>query len=106
MFLVVSANLGGLLQNVLVKCTFILMTTRAASDADLETFRDFLIRYNKVTEQCFGSCVNDFTVRSVTKKEEKCSLNCLNKFLKMTQRLSLRLQTSKNAKPPKRQLLQ
>ncbi|KAJ1366386.1 hypothetical protein KIN20_027028 [Parelaphostrongylus tenuis] len=68
------------------------MTTRAASDTDLETFRDFLIQYNKVTEQCFGSCVNDFTVRSVTKKEEKCSLNCLDKFLKMTQRLSFRFQ--------------
>ncbi|KAJ1370483.1 hypothetical protein KIN20_032211 [Parelaphostrongylus tenuis] len=68
------------------------MATPAATDTDLKTFRDFLMQYNNVTEQCFGACVNDLTARSITEKEEKCSINCLDKYLKMTQRVSLRFQ--------------
>ncbi|CAI4231007.1 unnamed protein product [Auanema sp. JU1783] len=62
------------------------------TDTDLKTFRDFLMQYNNVTEQCFGACVNDMTSRTVSEKEEKCSTNCLDKYLKMTQRVSLRFQ--------------
>ncbi|GMT32731.1 hypothetical protein PFISCL1PPCAC_24028 [Pristionchus fissidentatus] len=61
-------------------------------DTDLKTFRDFLMQYNIVTEQCFGACVNDMTTRTVSEKEEKCSTFCLDKYLKMTQRMSLRFQ--------------
>ncbi|MFH4977000.1 hypothetical protein AB6A40_003709 [Gnathostoma spinigerum] len=61
-----------------------------ATDTDLQTFRDFLIQYNNVTELCFNHCVTDMTTRVVSEKEEKCTANCLDKFLKMTQRLSLR----------------
>ncbi|VDN02088.1 unnamed protein product [Thelazia callipaeda] len=57
---------------------------------DLKTFRDFLAQYNVVAEQCFISCVTDFTKRTVSNTEEQCSVNCLDKFLKMTQRVSLR----------------
>ncbi|RCN50101.1 Tim10/DDP family zinc finger [Ancylostoma caninum] len=64
----------------------------ATTDTDLKTFRDFLMQYNNVTEQCFGACINDMTSRTVSEKEEKCSLNCLDKYLKMTQRVSLRFQ--------------
>ncbi|KHJ95337.1 Tim10/DDP family zinc finger [Oesophagostomum dentatum] len=63
-----------------------------ATETDLKTFRDFLMQYNNVTEKCFGSCVNDMTTRTVSEKEERCCLNCLDKFLKMTQRVSLRFQ--------------
>ncbi|CAD6194089.1 unnamed protein product [Caenorhabditis auriculariae] len=61
-------------------------------DANIQTFRDFLVQYNNVAEQCFNSCVNDFTSRTVSDKEEKCSSNCLDKYLKMTQRVSMRFQ--------------
>ncbi|KHN73517.1 Mitochondrial import inner membrane translocase subunit Tim9 [Toxocara canis] len=63
-----------------------------ATETDLKTFRDFLIQYNSVTEQCFAQCITDMTTRSVSEREEKCCSNCLDKFLKMTQRLSLRFQ--------------
>uniref|UniRef100_A0A0N5AWT9 Mitochondrial import inner membrane translocase subunit n=1 Tax=Syphacia muris TaxID=451379 RepID=A0A0N5AWT9_9BILA len=64
----------------------------AATETDLKTFKDFLMQYNSVTEQCFGHCITDMTTRSVSDKEEKCASNCLDKFLKMTQRLALRFQ--------------
>ncbi|VDM53773.1 unnamed protein product [Angiostrongylus costaricensis] len=67
------------------------MAAPNAGDKDLKAFRDFLTQYNTVTEQCFGACVNDLTARL---KEEKCSINCLDKYLKMTQRVSLRFQVS------------
>ncbi|KAK0404212.1 hypothetical protein QR680_017342 [Steinernema hermaphroditum] len=62
------------------------------TETNLKTFRDFLMQYNLLTEQCFTACVNDMTTRVVSEKEEKCSTNCLDKYLKMTQRLSLRFQ--------------
>lgn len=68
--------------------------------------------YNKLSEMCFTDCVRDFTSRDVkdsevsTKKlsshkislnffsivQEKCSLNCMEKYLKMNQRVSQRFQ--------------
>ncbi|KAI6191804.1 DNA-directed RNA polymerase III subunit RPC3 [Aphelenchoides bicaudatus] len=62
------------------------------SETDLKTFRDFLMQYNSVTEQCFTACVHDLSKREVSDKEERCAKNCLDKFLKMTQRLSMRFQ--------------
>jgi import inner membrane translocase subunit TIM9 len=65
---------------------------QGTTESDMGTFREFLKQYNSVTEKCFGACVRDFTSRSVSDKEEKCSKNCLEKFLKMNQRVSLRFQ--------------
>uniref|UniRef100_A0A914W1F3 Uncharacterized protein n=1 Tax=Plectus sambesii TaxID=2011161 RepID=A0A914W1F3_9BILA len=45
-----------------------------------------------VTELCFKACVRDFTSRTIEDKEEKCNNNCLDKFLKMSQRMGLRFQ--------------
>ena len=39
--------------------------TQQQMDDNLKTFRDFLMQYNTVTEQCFGACVNGFTTRLV-----------------------------------------
>lgn len=63
-----------------------------SSENDMRTFRDFLLQYNEVTEQCFNACVTDFSSRAVKDTESKCSKNCLDKYLKMTQRLSTRFQ--------------
>ncbi|PAV55753.1 hypothetical protein WR25_03813 [Diploscapter pachys] len=49
-------------------------------DQNMQTFREFLMQYNNVTE------------RTVSEKEERCSSNCLDKYLKMTQRVSMRFQ--------------
>uniref|UniRef100_A0A669EBX4 Mitochondrial import inner membrane translocase subunit n=2 Tax=Oreochromis TaxID=8139 RepID=A0A669EBX4_ORENI len=56
------------------------------------TFKEFLGTYNKVTENCFMDCVRDFTTRDVKPEESSCSESCLQKYLKMTQRISMRFQ--------------
>ncbi|KAL1510054.1 hypothetical protein ABEB36_004710 [Hypothenemus hampei] len=58
----------------------------------IKTFKDFLISYNKLTEMCFLDCVTDFTSRNIKHTEDKCSLNCMEKFLKVNQRISQRFQ--------------
>ncbi|XP_055914622.1 mitochondrial import inner membrane translocase subunit Tim9 [Eupeodes corollae] len=58
----------------------------------MKTFQDFLLSYNKLSELCFVDCIRDFTARTVKPDEEKCSLNCMEKYLKMNQRISQRFQ--------------
>uniref|UniRef100_A0A9J7ZZS4 Mitochondrial import inner membrane translocase subunit n=1 Tax=Cyprinus carpio carpio TaxID=630221 RepID=A0A9J7ZZS4_CYPCA len=55
-------------------------------------FKEFLGTYNKLTENCFMDCVKDFTTREVKPEETSCSESCLQKYLKMTQRISMRFQ--------------
>ncbi|CAB0018339.1 unnamed protein product [Nesidiocoris tenuis] len=62
------------------------------SDEGIFRFKDFLSSYNKLSELCFMDCVTDFTTRQVKAAEEKCALNCTEKFLKMNQRISQRFQ--------------
>lgn len=87
---------------------YFLKMAAETTETDIKTFRDFLMQYNSVTEQCFIACVQDLTNRfvfftcipieimlirrTVSEKEERCAKNCLDKFLKMTQRLSMRFQ--------------
>ncbi|CDW53628.1 Aminotran 1 2 and zf-Tim10 DDP domain containing protein [Trichuris trichiura] len=61
-------------------------------ETDVKTFKEFLQQYNRVSESCFVDCVHDFTTRTVSKREEQCALNCMEKYLKMTQRISQRFQ--------------
>ncbi|XP_011689678.1 PREDICTED: mitochondrial import inner membrane translocase subunit Tim9 [Wasmannia auropunctata] len=71
------------------------MAMQVPSDVDadqIKSFRDFLTSYNKLSEICFVDCVTDFTTREVRPKEEKCALNCMEKYLKMNQRVSQRFQ--------------
>uniref|UniRef100_A0AAF5Q6I3 Mitochondrial import inner membrane translocase subunit n=1 Tax=Wuchereria bancrofti TaxID=6293 RepID=A0AAF5Q6I3_WUCBA len=42
-----------------------------STETDLKTFKDFLTQYNAVAEQCFTSCITDFTTRNDGKKSEK-----------------------------------
>ncbi|KAF6036890.1 TIMM9 [Bugula neritina] len=62
----------------------------AAPEDMVKQFREFLLTYNKVTEMCFESCVHDFKTRKVADKEIGCTKYCMDKYLKMTQRISLR----------------
>ena len=55
-------------------------------------FKEFLQLFNKISEQCFADCVNDFTSRKVSNEESTCSISCLTKYLQSTQRISRRFQ--------------
>lgn len=58
----------------------------------ISQFKEFLQSYNRVSEQCFADCINDFTSRNVSTSETNCSIKCLTKYLQSTQRISLRFQ--------------
>lgn len=63
------------------------------ADAEqVKSFRDFLMSYNKLSELCFNDCIWDFTSRTVKAQEDRCALNCMEKYLKMNQRISQRFQ--------------
>uniref|UniRef100_A0A8C8B4Q2 Mitochondrial import inner membrane translocase subunit n=1 Tax=Otus sunia TaxID=257818 RepID=A0A8C8B4Q2_9STRI len=55
-------------------------------------FKKFLGTYNKLTESCFLNCTKDLTSREVKPEEMTCSDHCLQKYLEMTQRNSMRFQ--------------
>jgi len=60
--------------------------------SQLQTFREFLSNYNKVSERCFRSCMWDFTSRNILAKEDRCANACVEKYLKANQRVSQRFQ--------------
>ena len=62
------------------------------TESTVKQFKEFLSQYNRLTEMCFIDCAKDFTTRNVLKAENNCALNCLEKYLKMTQRISQRFQ--------------
>lgn len=47
--------------------------------------------------RCFDDCVNDFTSKSVSVKEEACVTRCVDKFLKSSERLGTRFQEQNQA---------
>ncbi|KAF7314229.1 zf-Tim10-DDP domain-containing protein [Mycena kentingensis (nom. inval.)] len=53
-------------------------------------FQSFLTMYGKLVERCFNTCVNDFTSKSLSSKEEACMNNCAEKFMKHSERVSAR----------------
>lgn len=62
------------------------------SESTVKQFKEFLSQYNKTAEMCFMDCVFDFTTRKVLEPENTCTVNCLEKFLKMSQRVAQRFQ--------------
>lgn len=61
-------------------------------EMDIKTFKDFLNQYNRLTQVCFTDCVREFTSREPSDRETKCVSNCLEKFMNVTQRVSMRFQ--------------
>jgi len=49
--------------------------------------RDQMKLYNGVVERCFFTCVNEFSTKTLTAKEEICMYRCHDKFLKHTMRV-------------------
>ncbi|XP_076835307.1 mitochondrial import inner membrane translocase subunit Tim9 isoform X1 [Brachyhypopomus gauderio] len=68
------------------------MAAQVSESDQIKQFKEFLGTYNKLTENCFMDCVKDFTTREVKTEETSCSESCLQKYLKMTQRISMRFQ--------------
>ena len=58
----------------------------------MKSIADLFKTLNKISELCFSDCVWDLTSRKINKEENKCSLNCAEKFLKSNQRISTRFQ--------------
>ncbi|EUC65203.1 import inner membrane translocase subunit TIM9 [Rhizoctonia solani AG-3 Rhs1AP] len=52
--------------------------------------QDFLKLYSGLVERCFNSCVNDFTSKSLGTKEDTCIQNCVEKFMKHSERVGAR----------------
>ncbi|XP_042720666.1 mitochondrial import inner membrane translocase subunit Tim9 isoform X1 [Lagopus leucura] len=68
------------------------MAGQISETDQIKQFKEFLGTYNKITENCFMDCIRDFTTREVKPEEITCSEHCLQKYLKMTQRISMRFQ--------------
>ncbi|ESO00682.1 hypothetical protein HELRODRAFT_82886, partial [Helobdella robusta] len=68
-------------------------------------FKEFLSSYNRLSEQCFVDCVHDLTTRKISTSEGTCALNCMDKHLKITQRISQRFQEFQLLQLPDQSLL-
>jgi len=64
----------------------------AVSETPVATLQDFLSRYSQLTESCFNTCVWDFRGTTLKGAEERCTERCVDKFTKVTQRVSERAQ--------------
>lgn len=54
--------------------------------------KDFMRLYSDLVQRCFSDCVNDFTTKNLTSREEGCVLKCTEKFLKHSERVGTRFQ--------------
>ncbi|KAL8701671.1 MAG: hypothetical protein Q9201_004774 [Fulgogasparrea decipioides] len=54
--------------------------------------KEFMTMYSKLVQNCFDSCVNDFTSKSLHTREENCVMRCVDKHQKASERVSLRFQ--------------
>ncbi|KAF6021423.1 hypothetical protein EB796_020266 [Bugula neritina] len=52
-------------------------------------FRDLMMMYNKITENCFNSCVYDMNQRKLNNSEAMCTHNCFWKHLQSNNRLMI-----------------
>ncbi|EGD76135.1 import inner membrane translocase subunit Tim9 [Salpingoeca rosetta] len=67
---------------------------RAQIEAQLQRRQvsDFISLYNRLTEQCFNACCNEFTSRKLTGQQKSCVENCVGKFFVASQRIGQRFQ--------------
>lgn len=46
--------------------------------------------FTGLTDRCFKECANDFTTKAVTGREDACVKRCADRFLKHSERVSVR----------------
>ncbi|KAG2210853.1 chaperone [Mucor mucedo] len=51
---------------------------------------DFMDLFTRLTDRCFKECANDFTSKAVSSREEACVKRCADRFLKHSERVSVR----------------
>ncbi|KAJ6257956.1 hypothetical protein Dda_7746 [Drechslerella dactyloides] len=52
--------------------------------------KEFMAMYSNLVQRCFDDCINDFTSKTVTSKEEGCISKCVDKWLKGSERMGQR----------------
>lgn len=62
------------------------------ADEQLKQLKDFAINFNRLSQYCFNDCIFDFTKRELSDKESHCADNCMERYLKMNQRISKRFE--------------
>ena len=53
--------------------------------------QQFLKLYNFIVNRCFEDCINDFSSKTLSGKEEGCINKCSEKMLKHTNRIGQRM---------------
>ncbi|RKP25039.1 putative TIM9-translocase of the mitochondrial inner membrane [Syncephalis pseudoplumigaleata] len=49
--------------------------------------KDFVRMYSSLVERCFIDCIDDFTSKAVSSKENTCVDRCITKFLRHSARV-------------------
>ncbi|XP_031572136.1 mitochondrial import inner membrane translocase subunit Tim9-like [Actinia tenebrosa] len=68
------------------------LTPEQIQQQEVRQVQNFLSYYNRLTELCFADCIHDFTNRRIGANENNCAMHCTEKFLKVIQRVGVRLQ--------------
>lgn len=59
------------------------ISQQVQAEMQVKQFRDFLVQYNQLSENCFKHCIWDFTSRSIKNAENTCATNCVEKYTKV-----------------------
>ncbi|CAN8096694.1 unnamed protein product [Discula destructiva] len=54
--------------------------------------KEFVGLFGNLVDSCFSACVNDFTSKAVTERENGCVARCVQKYMSTGQRLAERFQ--------------
>ncbi|KAL8697661.1 MAG: hypothetical protein Q9224_002200 [Gallowayella concinna] len=54
--------------------------------------KEFMTMYSRLVQNCFDSCINDFTSKTLASREENCVMRCVDKHQKAGERVNLRFQ--------------
>jgi len=86
------------------------LNSQVEAESKIKQFRDFLVQYNKLSENCFRHCALDMTVRTVRGAEDSCITNCVEKYTKVTQRVmdrftEIQMLSTENTKALEQKLL-
>ncbi|KAJ1516030.1 protein transporter tim9 [Coelomomyces lativittatus] len=58
--------------------------------ASKRKMKDFFKMYTNLVDRCFTDCVHGFTSSALSGKEDSCLTKCVDKYLRHTERVSLR----------------
>jgi import inner membrane translocase subunit TIM9 len=60
------------------------------SPTDTTNLPDFMGMYSKLVDKCFNDCVDDFSSKSISSREEGCVMRCWDKNMKGQERIQQR----------------